>query len=242
MPRKMIDAVTGQPTKSALHYSSKYNQVPTRHGTMENRKMQENLILRHVAGCWSGKWLRFDSVAIAKQVMPLDQHHLIFTDFQDLQARFPGGTRALWELGRRFDAKNGEELWASLMIQAYDPAARYAEILEVKAAKARGENVGKIKRYKRRINYHFVYDEGKAEHTDVYARLTPQACALVDILTAATYSRSSRIFGEGELKELIETNKHLLYTKQDPWRIRQYYRGTLINKGLLRFARDNHKE
>ena len=221
--------------------SAKYN-VQHGKGALNKQAIAESVVFTHVVGCWDGKWLRFDNLAIAKQVMPLDQHHLIYIDYADLQARFPGGTKALWELGRKFGSKDGKQLWASLLMQAYDPQARYDEIIETQqhVKKTRGRPAG-TKRYRRKLSYLFVYDEHNDAHIQGYAKLPPQACAVLDVLTSAMYDRSSRVFTEGELQELLETRKEMLHTKQSSWRIWQYYRGTLINKGFIRFAKEGDK-
>ena len=162
--------------------------------------------------------------------------------YADLQARFPGGTHKLHELGRRFGSKSGKELWASLLLQSYDPQARYDDIIETQqhVKKTRGRPAG-TKRYRRKLSYLFVYDEHNDAHIQGYARLPPQACAVLDVLTSAMYDRSSRVFTEGELQELLETKKEMLHTKQSSWRIWQYYRGTLISKGFIRFAKEGDK-
>lgn len=210
-------------------------------GSLTTERVAESLIFVHVVGCYDGKWLRFDNLAIAKQVMPIEQHHLIYIDYTDLQARFPGGTKKLWELGRKFSSKTGIELWSSLLLQAYNPLNRYEEQLgAMKENKERGINE-RVKRYKRKLSYLFVYDENNDAHVQTYAKIPPQACFLLDVMTAGFMDRGRRVFTEGELMELLETHRAMLHTKQSSWRIFQYYRGTLISRGFLRFAKETDK-
>ena len=221
------------------HTSRKYN---VQHGRRDisKEKVAENVVFTNVVGLYDGRWLRFDTLDTAKKVMPLDQHHLIFTDYADLQARFPGSTQELWALGRRFGSKNGEELWASLQLQAYDPQSRYQEMIDTQ--KQTGKRIlARVKRYRKKLDYLLVFDSKEDAHVQRYSRLPPQACAILDILDGAAYDRPGRVFGEEEIFTLMETNHEALHTRQNPRRIWQYYKGTLISYGFLRFSKGERK-
>lgn len=197
----------------------------------------EIAIFRNVIANWGDKWLRFDTMEMAKQVVPLNEHYKIYVDVNDMQKKL--GIRGLRALNEVFRAKSGKELWGILQMQAYDPKVKYEDIIKAEA-KDRHNTRGttKVKRYKRKIAYRFVFDPDNEGCMSVYGRLPPQGCALVDIMQKATLTREQPIWTEEELQGLFERCKDDLHTKQNSWRIFQYYRGKLIGSGFLRFHRE----
>jgi hypothetical protein len=194
----------------------------------------------HVVAYVHDKWLRFDTLELARQVVPPREHHRIYLTPDDLG--FKLGAKRTMELGRQFACKSTAELWAKLQMQAYDPLAKYEEMAanERAARKVRGP---RPKRYKKKVCYRFVFDPECEGHAAVYNRLPPQACALIDLLHDLTKlperpEGRSHIFTEEELQGYITLRREQLYTRQDPWRIFQYYRGKLISGGFLRFHHD----
>jgi hypothetical protein len=192
------------------------------------------VVSRNVIGCYNDNWLRFDNMEIAKQVMPISQHHRIFVDSIDLQRKL--GVRRTMELGRKFAVKSLQELWSKLLLNAYDPQLKYDDIVQLET-KRRSARAPKVKRYKRKLAYTFHFDDKSQNHINVYARLTPQACALVDLIAEWVTTRDTKAFTEAELEGLLTLRKDVLRTRQDPWRIFQYYRGKLIGAGFLRYAK-----
>ncbi|HMV57026.1 MAG TPA: hypothetical protein PKD38_07445 [Nitrospira sp.] len=197
----------------------------------------EVAVHRHVVAYVHDKWLRFDTLELARQVVPPREHHRIYLTPDELA--FKLGAARLMELGRQFACKSTAELWAKLQMQAYDPLVKYEEMVAAEnvARKTRGP---RPKRYKKKVAYRFCFDPTCEGHANVYQRLPPQACALVDLLHELTKmperpEDKRNIFTEEELQGYVMLRRDMLYTKQDPWRIFQYYRGKLISGGFLRF-------
>lgn len=198
---------------------------PTAHDELDRHMIQ------FVVACWNGHWLRFDNFQIAKQTIPPSEHHLIFTSPAELTTKL--GIKKVQALGRQFACKSTLELWGKLQLKAFDPTEKYAEIIATPPTRSGP----RVKRYKRKLAYRVVFSQDSEAHMNIYGRLPPQACALLDILVEAMQAKDEPVFTEGELQALIEQKKELLNTKQDPWRIFQYYRGKLISVGFLRFHR-----
>lgn len=198
---------------------------------------------RHVVANHENKWLRFDTLELARQVVPPQAHHKIYSTPDELA--FKLGARKVMELGRTFGCKSTPELWAKLQLQAYDPLIKYEEIAAKEGAdrKTRGP---RPKRYKKKIAYRFQFDPDNQGHQNAYGRMPPQACAIVDLLHELTQIETRpadrrNIFTEEEMQGFINLRKDVLHTKQDPWRIFQYYRGKLITSGFLRFHHESGK-
>ncbi len=66
--------------------------------------------------------------------------------------------------------------------------------------------------------------------------LAPQARECVSIMGDFAKELGRLEFGEDELRAKFEASADRLDTKQDPWRILQYYRGKLIGSNLLRIS------
>ena len=197
----------------------------------------EVALYRHVVAFHEGKWLRFDTLEIARSVVPPQAHHKIYSTPDELA--FKLGAKRLMELGRTFGCKSTPELWAKLQLQAYDPFVKYEELAE-QERQGRATRGPRPKRYKKKITYRFQYDPDNIGHQNAYARFPPQACAIIDLLyeleRIETRPQDKRnIFTEDELHGFIILRKDVLCTKQDPWRIFQYYRSKLIVAGFLRF-------
>jgi hypothetical protein len=202
-------------------------------------KYADNIQFTHVIAFVFGKWLRFDTFEIAKRVVPPEEHHRIYTDPSMMAAKL--GAKKMVEIGREFGCKSTPELWAKLHLRAYDPAVKYEELHEAERIQKRVT----VKRYKKKIAYKMKFDPTNDGHMTIYSRLPPQACALLDIVYKITQSPEQQakgelanVFTEVELQGLINLMKDDLKTRQDPWRIFQYYRGRLINVGFLRFHHD----
>lgn len=191
--------------------------------------------IRLVVGCFNNRWMRFDTLEIAKQVMPINQHHLIFVDPNDLQSKY--GVKKTIALGRRFAAATLLELWAKILLNSFDPQAKYDDIVAMESQR-RSAKSGKVKRYKRKLAYTFHFNSKEQNHINAYVRLTPQAAALVDLIDEWVTTRSAPYFTEAELEGLLNLRAGELHTRQDPWRIFQYYRGRLITSGFLRYAKE----
>lgn len=205
-----------------------------------NAALGEAAVLTNVVAYVHDKWLRFDTMELARQVVPPREHHRIYTTPEELA--FKLGARKMQELGRTFGCKSTPELWAKLQLQAYDPLAKYEEMQarETDGRKTRGP---RPKRYKKKLCYRFQFDPSCEGHLNIYNRLPPQACALIDLLLDLTKIEDRpperrNIFDEEELQGFIYLRREVLQTKQDPWRIFQYYRGKLITGGFLRFHHD----
>jgi hypothetical protein len=198
---------------------------------------------RHVVADYNGRWLRFDTLELARAVVPPQEHHRIYSTPDELA--FKLGARRLVELGKTFGCKSTPELWAKMQLQAYDPLVKYEELAEKEHAsrKTRGP---RPKRYKKKIAYRFQFDPDNDGHQLAYGRMPPQACALVDLIHDLTKLPErpvgkENIFKEEELQGYINLRRDQLHTKQDPWRIFQYYRGKLIVSGFLRFHHEGGK-
>ena len=194
--------------------------------------------LRNVVADWDGKWICFPHMTLAKQIVPINQHYRIYTD--PIQMREKLGIRKMVVLGKKYGCTSDMDLWIKLQMNAFDPAKRYEDLAKIEQTKrAAGEHGSKITRYKRKIDYRFLFDPTSDAHMAIYGRLSPQACAILDIMYAGLKNKTDRVYREDELRGLIELQKDLLHTRQDSWRIFQYYRGTLIGRGYLRFHREN---
>jgi hypothetical protein len=189
----------------------------------------DRLGLTHVIALFEGKWLRFDNYDLAKKVVSPLQHHMIFTTIAEMQEKL--GAKKMMELGRKFGCKSSLELWGKLHMNAYDPLVKYVDLKEA----IKKGTAGKVKRYKKKVAYKFIFDGSNEACAKMYGRLPPQACAVIDIFVKATANKGVNHFTEVEMQGIIELNKEDLNTKQDPWRIFQYYRGRLITLGILRF-------
>ena len=64
---------------------------------------------------------------------------------------------------------------------------------------------------------------------EINVSLPPQAIELVGIIL----NDSNDSWTEPELQKLIDENSEVLKTKQEPWKIFQYYRKALIDAGFL---------
>jgi len=194
--------------------------------------------LRNVVADWDGKWLCFPNMDIAKQVMPMKLHYKIYPDHLVMREKL--GVRGMVELGKKYGVSSDLELWGKLQLNAYDPTVKYADIAAAEAQHRKNPaGVPRVKRYKRKIDYKFQFDPTSDAHMQVYGRLPPQACALLDIMHAGLSTcKDPNVYREDELRGLLELKKDELHTKQDSWRIFQYYRGTLIGRGFLRFHRE----
>lgn len=200
----------------------------------------EKAAYTHVVALYMGKWLRFDTKHLALQVVPPEDHHRIYSTPDELA--FKLGAKRMMELGRAFGCKSTPELWAKLQLQAYDPLVKYDELiaLEREGRRVRGP---RPKRYKKKITYRFNFDPGNEAHMRIYMRLPPQACAVIDLLEELKGlpdrpTDRANIFTEEELQGFFALRQDALHTKQDPWRIFQYYRAKLITSGFLRYHHD----
>lgn len=194
-------------------------------------------VFTNVVGYHKGAWLSFDNRDTAIKVMDISDHHNIFTDVMDMQARFPGGIRKYEQLARTLGAKSGDELWAKILLNSYNPQRKYDEHIDTMTQKKSKP----IRRYKKKVAYLLVFDPNIQEHFDRYARQPPQACALLDIMFESSKVSGTRVFPEGQLYELLENEKAKLNTRQTSARIWQYYRGTLISYGFIRYAKPEDK-
>lgn len=76
-----------------------------------------------------------------------------------------------------------------------------------------------------------IYEPGKDPIIDhFYERLLPQAKCIIDMLM----KDGRRIWTGEELKRIVFRNRKDMHTRQDPLLILNYYRGSLINKKMLR--------
>ncbi len=64
--------------------------------------------------------------------------------------------------------------------------------------------------------------------------MAPQARECVSIMGDFARELGRLEFGEDELRARFEASSDRLGTKQDPWRVLQYYRGKLIGSNLLK--------
>jgi hypothetical protein len=200
-----------------------------------NAQAHESVRVTHVIACYMDKWLRFDSMDLARKVVPPKEHHRIYADMDEMSRKL--GVKRLMELGRKFGCKTTAELWAKLHMTAYDPAVRYEELHEAEVEQRRTRGT-RPKRYIRKISYRINFDPNEEGCMNIYGRLPPQACALLDILYEAIEANGSNVFTEAQMRGIVELRRDELHTKQDPWRIFQYYRGKLITCGFLRFAKE----
>lgn len=75
-------------------------------------------------------------------------------------------------------------------------------------------------------------DAERGTRTEARRSLCPQARACLEIFEAAGVDEVP----ESRMRGLIEENQDRLKTRQDPWRIWQYYRPTLIRERFLRLV------
>jgi hypothetical protein len=78
--------------------------------------------------------------------------------------------------------------------------------------------------------YTYIKDPAKAA-----TLVTPQAKACLQIISESV-NKETLTINEVDLKAAIEAKCALLKTRQEPWRIFQYYRTGLINSGCLKMS------
>jgi hypothetical protein len=180
----------------------------------------------------NGEWLKFDTLFEAKILLMPEHQKNIFRNLEDFQKRV--SSHAMSELMGRFETQSASTIWEKLLIAAKNPYRKNQAVLE---ADTLYKQLGKRVRRPRVLKYQFNLNAKDQRTVDAYYRLPPQAQAVVDLIEAYVHNFNKPVVLETELKEYFEKNGEKLQTKQDPWRIFQYYRGRLIANGFLRFAR-----
>lgn len=186
-----------------------------------------------VAKAANGRWMTFDTLLQAKVILSPEYHLSIFQNKEDFDVRCPQSDKAA--LCAKFDCKD-DQLFHFLRETAYNPYRAHGYEIE-RELNIDGRVHNGVKRVKRNIVYKFAVPV----KTDIMKRsivkLPPQAQIIVQIIEMACTLRSAPEFKEDELKEFVVKNGFMLNTKQDPWRIFQYYRSNLINISFMRLSR-----
>ena len=207
----------------------------------QRRKLREALKLDHpdmmirgvVAKAANGRWMTFDTLLQAKTILSPDHHLSIYQNKEDFDTRCPQYDKEA--LRTKLECKN-EELFHFLRETAYNPYRAHGYEID-RELNIDGRVHNGVKRVKRNIVYKFAVPV----KTDIMKRsivkLPPQAQIVVQIIEMACTLRSAPEFKEDELKDFIVKNGFMLNTKQDPWRIFQYYRSNLINISFMRLSR-----
>ena len=181
----------------------------------------------------NGEWLKFDTLLDAKVIMLPEHHVRIFTGLEDFENRATSYQKQ--DLIQAFETQSIPEIWNRLQLHARNPM-RKQEAMAAADASAKGN--GKRVRRPRVLKYRFNLDARNSQTAvDTYYRLPPQARAIIDLIEELVKPLNEPVIMELELKQFIEKNREKLDTRQDPWRIFQYYRGRLIASGFLRFTR-----
>lgn len=198
-----------------------------------NREDHPDVKIRDVlAQAPNGEWLRFDTLLEAKILLLPNYHKSIFHSFEDFELRVSPGAKI--QLSERFGSQSLRYLWDQLQATCRNPYRKH----EAMAATDEGyRGLAKRVRRPRILKYRFNMNAKDQRNVDAFYRLPPQAQSLVQLIEEYVKSFTEPVVLETELKTYIEKNAEKLATKQDPWRIFQYYRGRLIASGFLRFTR-----
>lgn len=173
----------------------------------------------------SGKWAKFASLGRAKAAVLPDFHDQIYVSAEDIAARNDiNKIRAVIEgltkkLAPQFKSvkEAADALWKRILETADD---RMAD----------GLKKGKRAEAQRNPNAYIVLET--REDVINAKKLPRQAKACMRILSRY----KDKNFSEETARKLIEESATELQTKQDPWRIFQYYRARLMSEGLLKMG------
>jgi hypothetical protein len=200
--------------------------------TMIDPNHPDSIIRGVVAKAPNGRWMSFDTLVQAKTILLPDRHEHIYVDAHDYAARAPAGDRAA--ISKQFDLFDDLACFDKLRQLAYNPYRAHG--YEVFKDLDTNHSTNPLKRAPRKIIYKFLVPPSEKLKQQV-AKLAPQAQVLCDIIEIISSGRTASEFTEIELKPLVMQHGHMLCTKQDPWRIFQYYRGKLISIGFMRLTR-----
>lgn len=191
------------------------------------------LIRNVVAKAPNGRWMCFDTLLQAKTIILPDHHLNIYQSDVDFVARCPEADKR--QLREKFRVDTDTAAYACLQEQAYNPYRAHG--YEIEKELQIGNKYNGVKRAKRRLLYKFNVPVKSEMLKQAIVHLPPQAQVIVDIIEIACSTRSEPSFSEEELQQVVEQHAFMLHTKQDPWRIFQYYRGKLISAGVMRLSR-----
>lgn len=180
----------------------------------------------------NGEWVRLDTLLEAKTLLLPQYHDRIFRSFEDFDKRLAAGARS--ELIGRFETQSIRAIWDKLQSTCRNPYRKNQALLEENTLY---KQLGRRVRRPRILKYRFNLDAKNQKNVDAYYALPPQAQSLVDLIEEYVHPMTEPTVLETELRDYIIKHAEKLQTKQDPWRIFQYYRGRLIANGFLRFAR-----
>jgi hypothetical protein len=198
-----------------------------------NRADHPDVQVRNVlAQAPNGEWLLFDTLLEAKTILLAAYHKNIFHSIKDFEQRLSPGAKS--QLADRFGTTSMNTLWEQLQLTARNPIRRHEAVA---AADSHAKTYGRRVRRPRVLKYRFDLPKGDQAKIDVFYRMPPQARSIIELVEEYCKEFTEPVILETELKAYIEKHADKLYTKQDPWRIFQYYRGKLIAAGFLRFAR-----
>lgn len=125
-------------------------------------------------------------------------------------------------------------IWEALIEMALDRIESLGPVEKPKVPRTLGKREGKL------TNRVYVIvgplsDLGEQRIKEqTVAALPPQAKKCIEFLTACCEKASSNQCTEPALKELVMERASELNTRQDPWRIFQYYRPQLIQAHVIR--------
>lgn len=191
------------------------------------------LIRNVVAKAPNGRWMTFDTLLQAKTIILPDHHLNIYQSSVDFVARCPETDKR--SLREKFKVETDEEVYELLQDRAYNPYRAHG--YEIEKELQIGNQYNAVKRARRRLLYKFNVPVKTEMLKQAIVHLPPQAQVIVDIIEIACSTRSEPTFSEDELQGIVEKHGFMLHTKQDPWRIFQYYRGKLIASGVMRLSR-----
>lgn len=201
------------------------------------KQEHQDVLTRNVISCIAGKFAKYENMLKAKTILLPENQHCIYLNAEDLFQRCP--SPQYQHIMNDFGLDTAQELWDHIWNTAIDP---YKTVERYEAASMDGLKPVKM-RAKRKLAYKFVFDNSNEKVIACYYGLAPQARAIIDIIDRESKRilennpGKAAIFEETELKDLIELHKSELQTKQDSWRIFQYYRGKLIQYSFLRYSR-----
>lgn len=198
------------------------------------RKDHPDFLIRNVvAKAPNGRWMCFDTLLQAKTIILPDHHLNIYQSDVDYAARCPESDKRL--LREKFKVESDQAAFTCLQEQAYNPYRAHG--YEIEKELQIGNKYNGVKRAKRRLLYKFNVPVKSEMLKQAIVHLPPQAQVIVDIIEIACCTRSEPSFSEEELQKIVEEHAFMLHTKQDPWRVFQYYRGKLISAGVMRLSR-----
>ena len=209
------------------------------------KQEHKDVLVRNVLTCINGKWSRFDNLLKAKTILLPEHYSHIYITPDDLKARCAASYYL--SVVAPFNLSLATDIWDHLWNTAYDPYKTVEHYNQL------DNNPGfkpvKI-RNRRKLSYRLVFDRNLEQTMKYYYGLPPQARTVIDILEEAGRVSLEMMaqqgiditdkhvsFEEEEIGNILMASQELLFTRQPPFRIFQYYRGKLIQYNFLRYAK-----